>query len=107
MRRRDNLEKQRLQSRNDLEDFIYQTQSELSKNENLISAILFQNILTEILYWINNTSENCKKEKYEQLLEVLKHFDVLSELEKANDIVLWNLVDELKFKLESIKEACI
>lgn len=89
MKQNDDQETQRLDARNSLEEFIYETRDSMASPQNANAfnnnAQSFLALLESIENWIYEEAENSKLETYEKFLKELVDFEILQRIQRIDD----------------------
>lgn len=95
----DQLEKLRIDARNELEEFMFEVREDISVMDNEDGDMIwniFTNYLSEIESWLYNNGEKCKKLTYENLLATLRQFNIQEKIDKSED--------QIKVDIQAFKE---
>lgn len=100
MIRMDENENQRFEARNKLEELIFETRDSIPTTNNNIMwnsfAEKIRKFLNELEKWLYSHGENCKREAYEKIRQVISDFNKsLQKVQQNNQTLIYNHEFEL------------
>lgn len=106
---KDYCEKLRIDSRNELEEYIFEIKDGFSSQNDFTAKLIsdsFSVILSKLESWLyTNDNETCEKSTYVNILTHLKHFNINEKM--INDQQILDKVQSLKNRINAVTNSCI